>query len=231
MTDWCPFAERIETAAYGYNDLAPGAMQPIAVISHIMQGYQRTMIGWARERPATTMLSVHFTIGREGRIAQHVGIRDAAYHAGLVAQPGWKLYRPGTNPNRYTVGIEHEGFSAPPSYGFDYLYDAVHPWPEPMVLASIRVHQWIIAETGIVPSEDTIIGHSATDSVNRARDPGPMWPRERLLAALRGPSAAAPPMGGINGYLAGLGLLGRRVESAEPDERFWRYTVSVPKKE
>ena len=46
------------------------------------------------------------------------------------------------------------------------------------------------------------------------------------------PPTVAPPLGGINGYLAGLGLLGRRVEAVEQtDSLRWRYLLTVPRKE
>lgn len=202
---WMPGVEHVPTEAFGYADLAPGWMQPIAVMSHVMQGYQRTMLAWARERPSSTPKSAHFTIGREGHIAQHVGIFDAAWTAGYVARPSWALYRPGTNPNRYLVHIEHEGFSAPPGYGYDYVYDEARPWPEAMVTASIAVQQWVFKQTGIEAGPLTVIGHRETDSVNRALDPGSAWPQARIIAALRGASEAEDAPGAA--YDADLGDL------------------------
>jgi N-acetyl-anhydromuramyl-L-alanine amidase AmpD len=187
-----PDAEAIPTAAFGYGG-ATGMMQPIAVMSHIMQGYQRTMIAWAKERPYVTPKSSHFTIGRDGRIAQHVSIFDPCWAAGYVNRPTWSLYRPLSNPNNYLIQIEHEGFSVPPGYGFDYVYDDARSWPAPMVEASIKVHRWAMAEAGIVPSRDTVIGHFMTDGVNRINDPGAAWPRDAVVAALTGQQADASP--------------------------------------
>ena len=194
MTNWLPGAERVPTAAYGYPDLAPGAMQAIACMSHIMQGYQSTMIRWALERPFTTYKSAHFTIGRDGRVVQHIGIRDAAWCAGGVRSPTWALLPPGLNPNRCVVALEHEGFSTVPNeYPYDYLYSANQPWPEPMVEASIAVQAWVHGELGLTPSVDTIIGHRETDSVTRADDPGSAWPRGRIIAALAGEAPVELP--------------------------------------
>jgi N-acetyl-anhydromuramyl-L-alanine amidase AmpD len=188
---WMPGVARVPTAAFGYAGMPRGSMRPIAAMSHVMQGYQRTMIAWARERPFATPKSAHFTIGRSGRIVQHVGIYDPSWTAGHVERPAWPLYRPRSNPNRYLVHIEHEGFSAPPGYGYDYVYDERGPWPEALVEASIRVQRWALAELGLEASRNTVIGHFETDSVNRALDPGPAWPRERILEAL----APAPKPG------------------------------------
>ena len=164
-----PGVERVETAAMG------GAITPRGVMSHIMQGWQATMIRWARERPRLTPKSAHFTIGRDGRVVQHVPIRRQAWHAGRLdpgAPPRWTLLPRGANPNDHAVGIEHEGFSG-------------EPWPEPQIEATIRVHRWLFAELGLEPSEETVIGHFLTAPASRAADPGPGWPRDRILAALR----------------------------------------------
>lgn len=192
---WMPGVERVPTVAFGYADMPPASMRAVAVMSHIMQGYQRTNLAWARERPYATPKSAHFTIGRDGRIVQHVGITDPSWTAGYVNRPTWPRYRPGTNPNRYLVHIEHEGFSVPPGYGYDYVYDDRRPWPEAMVEASARVQLWVLAELGLEASRATVIGHFETDSVNCANDPGPAWPRGAILAALVQPVPAGPEAG------------------------------------
>ena len=166
--EWMPGVEHIETAALG------GAITPRGVMSHVMQGWQSTMVRWARERPRVTRKSAHFTIGKQGRIVQHVPIRRQAWHAGRLdpgAPPVWPLLPAGASPNDYAIGIEHEGFSG-------------EPWPEPQALATIRVHRWLFAELGLEPSEDTVIGHYMTAPASRAADPGPGWPRARILDAL-----------------------------------------------
>ena len=164
-----PGVERIPTAAVG------GEITPRGVMSHVMQGWQATMVRWARERPRVTRKSAHFTIGRNGRVVQHVPIRRQAWHAGRLdpgAPPRWSLLPAGANPNDHAIGIEHEGFSG-------------EPWPEPQVQATIRVHRWLFAELGLVPSPETVIGHFMTAPASRAADPGPTWPRDRILDALR----------------------------------------------
>ena len=110
-----------------------------------------------------------------------------------------------------TVGIEHEGFSIPPGYSYDYLYSNGNPWPEAMIEASIRVHRWVFARVNewdagaMVPSEDTVITHSMLNTASRKQDPGDLWlatVRPRILAALQ-PAPAAPIRSYGQGFIDG----------------------------
>ena len=174
---WLPGIERIESLACGPTDL-----RPIAIMSHIMEGWQRTMIAWAEERPRVHMKSAHFTIGRTGRIVQHVPLNKRSWAAGVITgKPTWSGYRRGVNPNSQVINIEHEGFHT-------------KPWTQKMTAASIRLQKMLCAELNIAPSYDTIIGHFETSTINRANDPGKHWPREQIVRALGGqPPVAAKP--------------------------------------
>ena len=176
-----PDIDHIGTTMYGYTDVPPETMKPIAVINHIMQGYARTMIDWATNN--SVQKSAHFIIDREGNITQTVSIYSPAWHAGRTAKESWKSF-PGGNPNKYTVGIEHEGFSVDHGYGYDYIYDG--SWPEAMMDASAKVHKWILGELSLDANDQTVIGHFETDAVSRANDPGPQWSREDLLSRING---------------------------------------------
>lgn len=194
---WCPFAEKMPTQVGGYDDIPEDGMYCDGVMSHVAGGYMGGLIGMA-QNPATPV-SWHFSISRTGRVLQHRSIADPAYHAGIVNQPTWRLLK-GRNPNRCTVGIEHEGFSIPASYA-DYVYDSAHPWPEALIEASIEVHQWVFDQVNrwtpgyLSPSEDTVITHSMTDQRTRSQDPGDLWlvtVRPRIIAALQGQPTPAP---------------------------------------
>ena len=176
-----PDIDHIGTTMYGYTDVPPETMKPIAVINHIMQGYARTMIDWATNN--SVQKSAHFIIDREGNITQTVSIYSPAWHAGRTAKESWKSF-PGGNPNKYTVGIEDEGFSVDPGYGYDYIYDG--SWPEAMMDASAKVHKWILGDLSLDANDQTVIGHFETDAVSRANDPGPQWSREDLLSRING---------------------------------------------
>lgn len=192
---WCPFAERMETQVGGYTDIPDDGMQCDAVMSHVAGGFMGGLISMARD--PNSQVSWHFSIGRDGRVLQHRSIADPAYHAGIVNQPTWALYD-GRNPNRRTVGIEHEGFSIPASYA-DYIYSPAKPWPEPLIEASIRVQQWVFDQVDrwwpghMAPSENTVITHSMTDQRTRPQDPGDLWlssVRPRIISALQGAPSA-----------------------------------------
>jgi N-acetyl-anhydromuramyl-L-alanine amidase AmpD len=186
---WMPGVEQAPTPEYGGYGIAPGQMAPQGVMSHVMQGYQSTMVKWAQDG-VWQGKSAHFSISRGGRIIQHVGIFDPAWAAGRVNKPTLSLG--GANPNTLFVHIEHEGFStwAP---GADFMYDdftADNPWPEALIEASIRVHRWVFENSIYTPSLETVVMHSETDSVNRAYDPGARWTqhvRPYLISALREP--------------------------------------------
>lgn len=198
---WMPGVEQIRTQDYGYASMPDDGMYPFAVMSHVMQGYQSTMDGWARQTGIGK--SIHFSVSRTGRIVQYVSIWDPAWHAGYVNSPSWTLYPAlsasrGANPNLYTVGIEHEGFSIVPPYSYDYLYGAARPWPAALVDASIRIHRFVFDACNRYgdwigqPGEKNVITHSMVDKANRPQDPGDLWlsaVRPAIISALQ----PAPP--------------------------------------
>ena len=180
---WMPAVERVITPEGTY--WPSGAFQPLAVMNHIMQGYQATMIRWAEGNP-TVEKSAHFTISRGGRIVQHVSVYDMSWAAGAPCSATWALLPPdyAGSVNRLVVNIEHEGFSTPPAYAYDNVYDSSHPWPQAMVDASIAVNAWIAAEFGLEANFNTIMGHRDTDACTRALDPGAAWPQAAVVAAV-----------------------------------------------
>ncbi len=50
MASWMPSVDHVPTAAYGYPELPRGSLRARGVMSHIMQGYQSTMIEWGGGR-------------------------------------------------------------------------------------------------------------------------------------------------------------------------------------
>lgn len=191
---WMEGIEHIPTAAPGIGSVTPGTMWPKQIVHHVMQGYQGTMIQWAQERPPVQQNSVHFTVGRDGRAVQHRSIWDPCRHV------GWQ------NWNAHSVGIEQEGFSVPPGYGYDFLYGPANPWPEALIASVIRIDQWCFEairryDQTVVPGPDTIIGHSSTGQPDRVDDPGAYWfatVQPRILAAF------APPGPDLAGALNDL---------------------------
>lgn len=199
-TGWMPGVDHIATQEWGYSDVAEDQMYPQAVMHHVMQGYWQTMADWARNSNGGK--SAHFIVRRDGHIAQTVSIWNPAWHAGDVNNPSWSgISRFGPNPNKYTVGIEQEGFSISPkpAYSEDYLYDAANPWPQAMVDAVIRINQWVFQSCAnwMRPTEETVITHSMTNRASRAQDPGDLWRTTvlpQILSSFQTP-APAPPSG------------------------------------
>ena len=97
VADWMPGVERIETAAMGRGDHA--ARRHVA--RHAGLAGDDDPLGRASARGSRAS-PTHVTIGRDGRIVQHVPIRRQAWHAGRLdpgAPPQWSLLPPGANPN------------------------------------------------------------------------------------------------------------------------------------
>jgi N-acetylmuramoyl-L-alanine amidase len=78
-----------------------------AIVIHIMDGTLQGTDSWFAT-PAS-QVSSHYGIGLNGEVHQYVKEENTAWHAGRVSSPTWSLYKPGVNPNSYTIGIEHEG--------------------------------------------------------------------------------------------------------------------------
>ena len=135
---------------------------------------------------------------RGGAISQYVGIFDAAYHASRLdpgARPTWTGYQEGRNLNKYTIGIEFEGFSVPPPYGYDYVYSTDAPWPEPMIEAGIRIHRWIFEQVDAMePSPASVIGDREIAPPSQRPAPGDLWPQERIIAMCRRVASVAGPL-------------------------------------
>jgi hypothetical protein len=96
---------------------------------------------------------------------------DTAFGAGIVNKPDWRLYD-GTNPNFYTLNIEHE--AKPGESLSDIQYQA-----------TLWLHSYLVSKWGIPIDNDHIIGHYRLDSINRKNDPGSKFPWDKLMSDLR----------------------------------------------
>ena len=145
----------------------------IAIVDHKTAGKFPGCLNWMCNPAAK--VSAHFLITRAGEIYQLVKLADTAWHAGIVQNLDWPLYR-GYNPNRYTIGIEHEDYDGDGELG---LTDAQYQ-------ASLELHKYLIKELNIPVTVDNIIGHYRIDSVDRPNCPGPYFPWQPLMYALSG---------------------------------------------
>lgn len=146
-----------------------------AVVNHITAGLMPGCLAWL-QNPASKA-SAHYLITLKGEILQLVKDEDTAWHAGIVNKPAWKLYDC-TNPNYYTIGIEHEGFDG--------------GLTENQYQATLWLHRQLLNRHGLPADSDHVIGHCHIDSVSRKNCPGPKFPWERLFNDLRGGSTGVP---------------------------------------
>lgn len=207
---WMPGVDQVRTQAFSYPGMPEDSMYPQVVVNHVASGYYTTL----RQMMASTNhgKSWHFSVSRLGEITQHVSIWDAAYHAGDVNTPttDWMQRLGDANPNYFSVGIECEGFSIP-APGMDYVYGPAHPWPEPMVAAVIRIHQWVWSRCSwlqvAIDTAARVTTHSEYNTVTRPQDPGDFWiatVRPRIIAALSPtPIPPLPPVGPSDDYKQG----------------------------
>lgn len=141
----------------------------IAIVNHQTAGQCPGSLNWLCN--AAAKASAHYLIFRDGTVYQLVHDADTAWHAGGVNKPSWTLYD-GTNPNRYTIGIEHECY---PAVGGDGNLT------EQQYQATLELHRSLISQYGIAIDRNHIIGHYQIDSVNRPNCPGPEFPWDRLM--------------------------------------------------
>lgn len=131
--------------------------KPEAIVIHIAEG---TLVGgfsWFNN--ASSQVSSHYMLGKNGAIWQFVKNEDTAWHAGGVNQPNWPLLKPGVNPNLYTIGIEHEGFTG-------------ETFTEAMQKSLVELIHSLCKQYNIPVDRNHIIGHNQINSVSRSRCPG-----------------------------------------------------------
>ncbi len=147
----------------------------LAIVNHKTAGKFPGCLSWLCNPAAEA--SAHYLITRAGEIYQLVRDDNTAWHAGIVNRPNWALYSSiGFNPNRWTIGIEHE----------DYDGDGELGLTEVQYRASLWLHQQLVARYGIPIDTEHIVGHYRVDSVNRPNCPGPDFPWARLFNDLQG---------------------------------------------
>jgi N-acetyl-anhydromuramyl-L-alanine amidase AmpD len=88
---------------------AKGPTEKEGVAIHVTEGDRDSVLNWFGNKSAD--VSSHYLVCTNGARYQFVDEDDIAYHAGRVVSPTARIVldRPGVNPNRYLIGIEHEG--------------------------------------------------------------------------------------------------------------------------
>lgn len=138
-------------------DIGRFGYRPEAIVIHVAEGYLNGAQNWFNS--PQSQASSHYMIGKKGEIWQFVEDEDTAWHAGSVQNPTWAMLKAGANPNFYTIGIEHEGFTG-------------ESWGTQMFTSSTKLVAELCKKWQISPTRMSIIGHNEINSVNRDRCPG-----------------------------------------------------------
>jgi N-acetylmuramoyl-L-alanine amidase len=123
-----------------------GGYKPDVIVIHVMEGTLAGTDSWFTSEASN--VSAHYGIGINRAVHQYVQETDQAWHAGRVDRPSAAVVkqRSGVNPNRYTIGIEHEG-------------TASSVWPDTMYEDSARLVASIAAKWDIPIDRAHIVGH------------------------------------------------------------------------
>src|SRR5574337_259932 len=168
-----PKAIWIPTPNFGYPTGTHGQVKPIAKVYHIMGGSLVATDNWFQN--PTSKASAQFGIGKNCEVHQYADTLDACWHAGILNQPDTSIplikywNDNNINPNRYTIGIEHEGQPE------DIPTQA-------QLQASIDLSAWLDEQHPTLG--ETInehLRHSQIDTINRAHDPGPNWDIQHIV--------------------------------------------------
>ncbi len=117
----------------------PGSKTIWAVVIHsTANGSQEGLISWFND-PAV-QLSSHYSIGKDGRIVQHVRDEDRAWHAG---KSEWKGV---SGANDYSLGIELVNWN-----------DGKDPYPEAQHQANVLLCTYLCRKYTVKPED--IVGH------------------------------------------------------------------------
>ena len=147
----------------------------LAIVNHKTAGKYPGCRDWLCNPKSKA--SAHYLVTRAGRIDQLVADVNTAWHGGIVNKPSWRLYEQiRFNPNRWTIGIEHE----------DYDGDGELGLTEAQYQATLWLHKQLISEYNIPVDAEHIVGHYRIDAVRRPNCPGPNFPWNRLFNDLKG---------------------------------------------
>ncbi|QLH20276.1 N-acetylmuramoyl-L-alanine amidase [Streptomyces sp. Rer75] len=170
--EWIPAPyEQFGDNDYGNHDLGnrPLSQSIDYIVIHDTEGSWDTTLKLVQD---PTYVSWQYTLrSSDGHIAQHVPLKDVAWHAG-----NWYV-------NAKSIGLEHEGFLTAP----DAWYT------EAMYRSSARLVKWLARRYGIPLDRQHILGHdnvpgtTATTIRGMHTDPGPYWDWAHYFSLLGAP--------------------------------------------
>lgn len=144
---------------------------PELIVIHISAGSLTSMDNWFST--PNSQASAHYGVSLDGtKVNQYVQETKMAWTNGRVNNPTFKLYKPGINPNKYTISIENEGQDLAAA-------------PETQLVTLTALIKEVAARWNIPLDRDHIIGHFQVDAVNRPYCPSPDHSvMDRLVARL-----------------------------------------------
>ncbi|MFD5746235.1 N-acetylmuramoyl-L-alanine amidase [Streptomyces sp. NPDC127033] len=173
---WVPAPyEEFGEGDYGNHDLAdrPASQKIDYIVIHDTEGSWDTTLKLIKD---PEYVSWHYTLrSSDGRIAQHVPVKDVGWHAG-----NWYV-------NAKSVGLEHEGFLAAP----DAWYT------ESMYRSSARLVAYLAKKYKVPLDRQHILGHDNVPGTTPSTipgmhtDPGPYWDWAHYFELLGAPLRAS----------------------------------------
>ena len=141
------------------------------IVIHLADGTLAGTTAWFANPAAR--VSAHYTVGIDGRVVQHVGEADTAWHAGDATA------------NRESIGVEHEGRHPE---GGDWVPGRIQ------LEASAKLVAEICLRHGIAPSVETIVPHSSINP-RKPRCPGPGFPFVGFVGLVKALVTPVEPFG------------------------------------
>jgi N-acetyl-anhydromuramyl-L-alanine amidase AmpD len=126
--------------------------KPEIIVIHISGGTEKSMNFWFNT--PGSQASAHYGVGKDLYIYQYVEENKKSWSCGNVRNPSFKLYKPGINPNLYTINIECEGY--------DLSQASIYQIGTLVGLLKDIAKRW-----NIPLDRDHIIGHYQIDRINR----------------------------------------------------------------
>lgn len=177
------------------NTSSRGAWKPDMIVCHCADGSYDGTIAWCKN--SSSQVSTHFVVAQDGRVAQLVDIRDAAWTQGLNIDQCAKaqleaVKQRKVNPNCYCISIEFEGKWVT---GHGALTDK-------QLAAGIELIKHIRAEVmevyglDIPVTRNSIVGHYQINPQHRPNCPGQAFQWDALMAGLQSKTQSKPQTGG-----------------------------------
>jgi MYXO-CTERM domain-containing protein len=142
------------------NNFTPDGIESFDyVVVHTMQGSYAGTIAWF-QNPNSSVSTQYVMRSSDGEVTQMVLDKDRAYHVGSM--------------NRYSLGIEHEGFVDDPGKWYTWA----------TYTASARLTRWLTHQHAIPVDRDHVVGHVELPNQTHT-DPGPGWNWDLYMALIR----------------------------------------------